>query len=97
MAKDAGEFANEHLEAFKEKMRITHEAEDHNLLRMLKSSVTAVAVLVGAPSYDDSLLELTLERAMCEYHDALDEFKTIYAHEIEDLYLINLIKASKEG
>lgn len=92
---EASKFAEEHLEAFKERMSITHD-EDENLKRLLASSVVAVAKLVGASAFDETLVELTFERSMCAYNDALDEFKTLYAEEIEDLYLTNLLLASQE-
>ena len=94
MLEGAKEFAEKHLDAFKERMHITHD-EDDNLKRILTSSVVAVAVLVGASAYDESLVELTFERAMCDYNDALDEFRTLYEEEIQDLYFINMVLASE--
>lgn len=96
MTTDAEEFAVKYLKDFKERMHITYD-EDDNLLRLLASSVAAVAKLVGATAYDETLVELTFERAMCAFNDALDEFKTLYAEEIEDLYLTNMIVASEEA
>lgn len=95
MSKAAKEFAKEHLSSLKERLRILHETEDEYLIRILSSSLTAVAKLVGASAYDESLLELSLERSVFVYNDALDEFKSLYHTEIEDLYLTNLIKASE--
>lgn len=90
------EFAQELLSDFKERMHITHSSEDDTLKRMLESSAVAIAKLVGASSFDGSLAELTMERALYVYNDALDEFRKAYADEIEDLYLSNLIMASEE-
>ena len=96
MTMDTEEFALRHLDDFKAKMRITHDGEDSHLLRMLQSSVRVIAMLVGAATYDDSLVELTFERAMCDYNDALDEFQTLYGDEIENLYFANLVMAHEE-
>ena len=96
MVDDAKVFAEEHLDALKERLRIMHQTEDDKLKRILASSVVAIAKLVGASRYDDSLVELSCERSMFVYNDALDEFRSLYADEIEDLYITNLIIA-REG
>ena len=86
------EFAELHLTAFKEKMRITHDDEDTNLLNILRSSAFLIAQLVGARELDETIAELVFNRAMCDYNDALDEFMGLYRDEIETLYFINLEK-----
>ncbi|WP_421426055.1 hypothetical protein [Streptococcus suis] len=93
--KKAAEYATSKLENFKERMRITHEIEDDKLIRMLTSSALAIATLVGASSFDDTIEELVLERAMYLYHDSLDEFQKNYSDEIEILYLRNMIIANE--
>ena len=97
MAINAEEFASEYLEAFKERMRINNNEEDDNLKRMLRSSVVAIVLLVGATEIEDMLVELVFERARYVYHDALDEFQQNYNNEIEMQYLINKMKEGEEN
>lgn len=92
---EAKKFAEEHLDAFKKRMRITHDDENETLKKFLASSAVAIATLVGASAYDEAIYELVAERAMYAYNDALDEFKKAYAGEIEDLYLRNMIIANE--
>lgn len=94
MAIDAEKFADENLQDFKDRMRIYTEDEKElgNLKRMLSSSIMAVALLVGSTEVDEMLTELAFERARYVYHDALDEFQTNYANEIELQSMINRIK-----
>lgn len=93
MGIDAKQFADTHLDSFKLRMRISHDAEDDSLLLMLSASVRAITKLTGSHEESDELIELVMERARYVYHDALDEFRTNYADEIHDLYLANLISA----
>lgn len=95
MNEEAKKFAETHFDEFKERLRITGDDEDDMLKRMLASSVVAIAKLVGASALDEDLIELSFERAMFDYNDALDEFKKLYASEIEDLYLTNMIIANE--
>lgn len=93
MFEEAEVFAGEHLKSLKDRLRILHDTENDYLTRLLASSVIAVAKLVGSATLDKSLVELSCERAVFTYNDALDEFTSLYASEIEDLYLTNLIKS----
>ncbi len=95
MAIDAEKFASEKLDAFKERMRISNNEEDNNLKRMLRSSVVAIVLLVGATEVEDMLTELVFERARYVYHDALDEFQRNYSAEIELQYVINKMKGEE--
>ncbi|WP_270736392.1 hypothetical protein [Streptococcus anginosus] len=97
MAIDTTEFADGQLAAFKERMRITSDDEDDNLKKMLSSSIVAVALLVGADEIDDMLVELAFERARYVYHDALDEFQTNYANEIELQAMVHSLKEAEHA
>lgn len=97
MAIDAEKFKEDHLNAFKERMRITSSDEDENLKKMLSSSIVAVALLVGANEIDDMLVELAFERARYVYHDALDEFQTNYANEIELQAMVHSLKEAEHA
>lgn len=97
MAIDTKKFADGQLAAFKERMRITSDDEDDNLKKMLSSSIVAVALLVGADEIDDMLVELAFERARYVYHDALDEFQTNYANEIELQAMVHSLKEAEHA
>ncbi len=97
MAIDTTEFADGQLDAFKDRMRITSTDEDDNLKKMLSSSIVAVALLVGADEIDDMLVELAFERARYVYHDALDEFQTNYANEIELQAMVHSLKEAEHA
>ncbi|MBF7050568.1 MULTISPECIES: hypothetical protein [unclassified Streptococcus] len=97
MAIDTTKFVDEQLAAFKERMRITSADEDDNLKKMLSSSIVAVALLVGADEIDDMLVELAFERARYVYHDALDEFQTNYANEIELQAMVHSLKEAEHA
>ncbi len=97
MAIDTKKFVDEQLAAFKERMRITSADEDDNLKKMLSSSIVAVALLVGADEIDDMLVELAFERARYVYHDALDEFQTNYANEIELQAMVHSLKEAEHA
>lgn len=97
MAIDTTKFVDEQLAAFKERMRITSADEDDNLKKMLSSSIVAVALLVGADEIDDMLVELVFERARYVYHDALDEFQTNYANEIELQAMVHSLKEAEHA
>ena len=97
MAIDTTEFAAGQLAACKERMRITSDDEDDNLKKMLSSSIVAVALLVGADEIDDMLVELAFERARYVYHDALDEFQTNYANEIELQAMVHSLKEAEHA
>ena len=97
MAIDTTKFAAGQLADFKERMRITSDDEDDNLKKMLSSSIVAVALLVGADEIDDMLVELAFERARYVYHDALDEFQTNYANEIELQAMVHSLKEAEHA
>ncbi len=97
MAIDTTKFADRQLAAFKDRMRITSDDEDDNLKKMLSSSIVAVALLVGADEIDDMLVELAFERARYVYHDALDEFQTNYANEIELQAMVHSLKEAEHA
>ena len=97
MAIDTKKFVDEQLAAFKGRMRITSADEDDNLKKMLSSSIVAVALLVGADEIDDMLVELAFERARYVYHDALDEFQTNYANEIELQAMVHSLKEAEHA
>ena len=97
MAIDTKKFVDEQLAAFKERMRITSADEDDNLKKMPSSSIVAVALLVGADEIDDMLVELAFERARYVYHDALDEFQTNYANEIELQAMVHSLKEAEHA
>lgn len=95
MYDEAKLFGTKNLDGFKKRLKITHNDEDETLKQMLASSAVVIATLVGASDFDGSIVELTFNRAMFDYNDALDEFMKLYRDEIENLYLTNMIFASE--
>lgn len=78
------------LGAFKERMKIFHDAEDENLSRMLTSSEEAIFDLTGAIDLSDSRTEeLVLERARYLYNDQVEFFFANFQGEILELSLKN--------
>ncbi|MBL3715607.1 hypothetical protein GHK52_01970 [Lactococcus garvieae] len=96
----AKSWANENLEDFKQRMRISTTDSDElaNLTKMLVASYTSILRLVGvSDASDPEVEELIYERSRYVYNDALDEFKENYRHNIRDIYLANLPKESEES
>lgn len=80
------------LGAFKERMKIFHDAEDENLSRMLASSEQAILDLTGFFDLSDSRAEeLVLERARYLYNDQVEFFFTNFQGEILELSLKNYL------
>ena len=78
------------LEAFKERMKIFHDAEDANLSRMLTSSERAILDLTDSFDASDSRVEeLILERSRYLYNDQVEFFYTNFQGEILGLSLNN--------
>lgn len=78
------------LEAFKERMKIFHDAEDANLSRMLTSSERAILDLTDSFDASDSRVEeLILERSRYLYNDQVEFFYANFQGEILELSLNN--------
>lgn len=78
------------LEAFKERMKIFHDAEDANLSRMLTSSERAILDLTDSFDASDSRVEeLILERSRYLYNDQVEFFYANFQGEILGLSLNN--------
>lgn len=78
------------LEAFKERMKIFHNAEDANLSRMLISSEKAILDLTASSDTSDSRVEeLILERSRYLYNDQVEFFFANFQGEILELSLKN--------
>lgn len=78
------------LEAFKERMKIFHDAEDTNLSRILTSSEKAILDLTDSFDASDSRVEeLILERSRYLYNDQVEFFFANFQGEILELSLKN--------
>lgn len=78
------------LGAFKERMKIFHDAEDANLSRMLTSSERAILDLTDSFDASDSRVEeLILERSRYLYNDQVEFFYANFQGEILELSLKN--------
>nr|DAV03193.1 MAG TPA: Head Tail Connector Protein [Caudoviricetes sp.] len=78
------------LGAFKERMKIFHDAEDANLSRMLTSSEKAIIDLTDSFDTSDSRVEeLILERSRYLYNDQVEFFFANFQGEILELSLNN--------
>lgn len=78
------------LKFFKERMRIFHTGEDHNLSKMLESSESAILSLVGSKdSADPRVRELILERARYVYNDQVEFFYGNFQGDLMSLSLEN--------
>lgn len=78
------------LRAFKERMKIFHDAEDDNLSRMLTSSEKAILDLTDSFDASDSRVEeLILERSRYLYNDQVEFFFANFQGEILELSLKN--------
>ncbi|MFP7483378.1 phage gp6-like head-tail connector protein [Priestia filamentosa] len=81
------------LEAFKNRMHITHSGEDSNLERLLSFSIVAIKNSCGEFDIEDSkdtdlrAQELVLERTRYAYNDALEYFGDNFLSEITSLSL----------
>lgn len=71
------------LAEFKNRMRISHIAEDENLRVILAGSLTAIKDMVGSNDIEDaSVKELVLERSRYVYNDSLEYFADNFKDEI---------------
>lgn len=85
-------WANDNLNSFKQRMRISTEDSDElaNLTDMLTASYTSILRLIGvSDASDPEVKELIFERSRYTYNDALDEFKDNYKQNIRDVFLAN--------
>ncbi|MGX7596296.1 phage gp6-like head-tail connector protein [Planococcus plakortidis] len=77
------------VEDFKERMHISHSAEDANLNRHLRNAEAAIIRMVGpvdiATNYEAQ--ELVFERARYAYNDSLEYFEDNFVGEITALSL----------
>lgn len=84
------------VEEFKDRMHITHSAEDSHLKKMLSLSVSALQLVCGDFDIEESQLakELVFERTRYAYNDALEYFEDNFLSQINGL---GLSLAFKEG
>lgn len=75
------------LEEFKERMHITHSAEDSNLNRLLSFSVASIKSKCGEFNIQENeqAKELVFERTRYAYNDALEYFDDNFLSEINTL------------
>ncbi|TWT12071.1 phage gp6-like head-tail connector protein [Streptococcus sp. sy004] len=87
------EIGDELLTAFKERMRIFHDAEDTNLRRILAGSVSALNERFGLEvRKTGSGQELILERSRFVYNDKLELFETAFASELNRFAVTHTLK-----
>ena len=77
------------LEQFKARMRITHSAEDDNLMNLLSSSVADLQAKCGPFDIEEDkrAKELVFERTRYVYNDALEYFDNNFLSQINSLSL----------
>lgn len=86
------------LEEFKERMKISHSAEDDNLERLLSSSLIALNQSCGTFGYDNPQgKELVFERARYAYNDSLEFFANNFLTEITNLAISLLGSETSES
>lgn len=81
------------LQQFKDRMHITHHAEDSNLQELLSFSVAYVKRICGdfllegeeMTDVDKQAKELVFERTRFAYNDALEYFEDSFSSEIHTL------------
>lgn len=86
------------LEDFKERMHISHGAEDGNLERHLRNSTAAIQRMVGKvdiyTNYEAQ--ELVFERARYAYNDSLEYFEDNFISELTALSLTLLPEVAED-
>lgn len=77
------------VEDFKERMHISHSAEDANLERHLRNSEAAIIRMVGPVDIETNYeaQELVFERARYAYNDSLEYFEDNFLGAITALSL----------
>lgn len=81
------------LQTFKERMHITHDAEDSILESLLSFSISAIKSKVGEfditgeQETDKRATELVLERSRYAYNDAVEYFENNFLSQINSLAL----------
>lgn len=77
------------LQEFKDRMHISHTAEDDNLERHLRNSAVAIRRMVGDVDITTNFeaQELVFERARYAYNDSLEYFEDNFVGEITALSL----------
>ncbi|MGE6370642.1 head-tail connector protein [Planococcus kocurii] len=86
------------LNEFKERMHISHSAEDANLTRLLKTSLAYAERVCGVfdvTSHDEAR-ELIFERSRYAYNDSLEFFETNFLSMIQGLSLSLLPEVVEE-
>lgn len=89
---------NSFLKEFKEKMKISHSAEDEWLIGLLDVSYDDIVGLIGDFSMESYIKgkELVFERARYAYNDSLEFFYDNFQQRIMDLSL-DLIMGGGNG
>lgn len=76
----------EMVEQFKDRMHISHSAEDDNLRQMLSFSISAIKHNVGEFDEDNNRAkELVFERTRYAYNDALEYFEDNFLSDLTGL------------
>ncbi|NIK11189.1 hypothetical protein FHR85_000562 [Alkalibacillus almallahensis] len=79
------------LKQFKDRMRITHSAEDDNLKRLLSFSISAIRSscgpfdINGTEEMDQRAKELVFERTRYAYNDAVEYFEDNFLSDLTSL------------
>lgn len=86
------------LKAFKDRMKISHNAEDSNLEALLSSSFVALNDACGDFGWDNEQgKELVFERARYAYNDALEFFDSNFRSMINSLAISLLPRGDIDG
>lgn len=83
------EITTDQLEQFKQRMHITHSAEDDNLKRLLSFSYTRIKRSCGEFELEENETgkELVFERSRYAYNDAVEYFEDNFIAEINSFAL----------
>lgn len=91
------EISYEVLREFKDRMKISHKAEDQNLMSLLSSSMAALNKSCGTFDFtNEQGKELVFERARYAYNDSLEYFADNFLTEIVNLSLSLLPTSDQE-
>lgn len=75
---------------FKERMHIFHDAEDENLIRILKASKEYVKSKCGTfPDDNEQVKEIVFERSRYAYNDSIEFFEDNFISQLLSLSLEN--------
>lgn len=92
------DITDEMVEEFKDRMHISHSAEDDHLKKMLSLSASAIKQNVGDFKLEenDRAKELIFERTRYAYNDALEYFEDNFLSDLTGLGLFLALKESDD-